>query len=369
MATQTSSIPPDLTDADKAIIFQGFDAILNSMILYSQLHGAHFHSSDICIYTGIVAVTLWNIFMNKPRPIGQPMAIIITILYIVSIISLAFAWSSLHAMFVDNGQNFWTKYLFINTTHLSLMVGIGVTGAICTILADSIMIWRCWMVWGRRWPVVLLPALLLVSGIVFKILATYKAYTNANVNYILGYELYSSFSLGATLLCTLLIVYRIVTVAQAGAEAGGGLRAYRHIIEVLVESSALYSIFLILYVVFLAHNELVLVYFDILASIARGVAPTLLVGHVAAGHARPDDSWQGGVVSGSLRFREHSDSQSSQQYSTMSEDIEVQQERDDQTSNHTSKDSQEGILDEGAIRGNNVEAEADTGGSSSVEHI
>ncbi len=24
----------------------------------------------------------------------------------------------------------------------------------------------------------------------------------------------------------------------------------------------------------------------------QGIAPTLLVGHVAAGHARPDDSWQ-----------------------------------------------------------------------------
>ncbi|KAK0209250.1 hypothetical protein DFS33DRAFT_1272286 [Desarmillaria ectypa] len=297
------------------------------------------------------------------------MAIIITILYIVSIISLAFDWSCHHAMFVNNGQNLWTKYLFITTPHLPLMVGIGGTGAICTILADSIMIWRCWMVWGQRWPVVLLPSLLLVSAIVFKIIGVYKTYTNANVNYTLDFELYSSFSLGATLLCTLLIVYRIVTVARAGAEAGGGLRAYRHIIEVLVESSALYSISLILYVAFNAHDEPVFYFFDLLASIARGVAPTLLVGRVAAGHARTDDSWQGSVVSGSLRFGEHSDSQSSQQYSTMSEDIEVQQERDDQTSNHTSKDSQEGVLDEGAIRGNNVEAEADTGGSSSVEHI
>ncbi len=33
----------------------------------------------------------------------------------------------------------------------------------------------------------------------------------------------------------------------------------------------------------------------------QGIAPTLLVGRVAAGHARPDDSWQGSIMS-SLHF-------------------------------------------------------------------
>ncbi len=37
----------------------------------------------------------------------------------------------------------------------------------------------------------------------------------------------------------------------------------------------------------------------------QAIAPTLLVGRVAAGHARPDDSWQGSVIS-SLRFGAHS---------------------------------------------------------------
>ncbi|KAK0467401.1 hypothetical protein IW261DRAFT_1598238 [Armillaria novae-zelandiae] len=45
-------IPSDLTDNDKASMFQDLDAYLNSMILYALLHG---------IYTGITAVTLWNI--------------------------------------------------------------------------------------------------------------------------------------------------------------------------------------------------------------------------------------------------------------------------------------------------------------------
>ncbi len=37
--------------------------------------------------------------------------------------------------------------------------------------------------------------------------------------------------------------------------------------------------------------------------------PTILVGRVAAGHARPDDSWSESTPRSSLRFRNHSNSQ------------------------------------------------------------
>ncbi len=68
MATQTSLPSPDLTDADKATVFQILNATLNSMMLYSLLSGVYVHSSrfrslTMCvgIFTGIVAVILGNI--------------------------------------------------------------------------------------------------------------------------------------------------------------------------------------------------------------------------------------------------------------------------------------------------------------------
>ncbi len=42
MVTQTD-IPPDLTDNDKANIFQVLDAQLNSRILYALLYGGQRH--------------------------------------------------------------------------------------------------------------------------------------------------------------------------------------------------------------------------------------------------------------------------------------------------------------------------------------
>ncbi|SJL18383.1 uncharacterized protein ARMOST_21971 [Armillaria ostoyae] len=51
MATQID-IPPDLTNTDKAFIFQDLNIELHAEIIYSQLNG---------LYTGIFAVMLWNI--------------------------------------------------------------------------------------------------------------------------------------------------------------------------------------------------------------------------------------------------------------------------------------------------------------------
>lgn len=291
MAFQTD-IPPDLTEADRVFMFQLLNAHLHSKMLYSLLHG---------VYTGIVAVTLWNIFMNKSRAIGRVMTVIIILLYIVTTVNTALIWVFVRTAFVNSGRDFFAVYETITTPGI-IPGAMGTTGCICSVLADTTIIWRCWIVWGRRWLTILLPILLLISAIGFKIIATYEQYTAPNGFFIQFFVMYSSFILASTLLCTLLIIYRIFTVARAGSEAGSTLGAYRHVIEVLVESSALYSIILILYTTFFALDDLTMIYFDALAAIARGVAPTLLVGRVAAGHARPDDSWQGSVISGSLRF-------------------------------------------------------------------
>ncbi len=43
--------------------------------------------------------------------------------------------------------------------------------------------------------------------------------------------------------------------------------------------------------------------------------PTILVGRVAAGHARPDDSWSDNTTASSIRFRNHSSLQNDSQMS------------------------------------------------------
>ncbi|KAK0219237.1 hypothetical protein IW262DRAFT_1462885 [Armillaria fumosa] len=269
MTVQTN-IPPNVPDALKVCIYQELDADLNGTIFDSLLQG---------LYTGIVVVTLWNIckgsvvnyiiqtesndtvVTSKSQHIGRVMTVIIILLHGVTTVNFAVNWSDIHSRFVDHRQSFWTKYLEASDPGIMITLGEGIMAAICTILADSTIIWRCWIVWGQRWLFILPPVFLLISA------------------------------------------------TRGGA--GGGLRAYHHVLEVLVESSALYSISLILCTAFFARNIDAIIYFDTLAGVTRGIAPTLIVGRVAAGHARSEDLWQGSVISGSLRFGSHVGGQSS----------------------------------------------------------
>lgn len=300
MATRTDI--PDLSDDDKAIVFHVLDVALNRTILFAFLQG---------IYTGMVAFTLSKIFSRGRSVSTNAMALVITVLCILTAINFAFYWSYTVYSFIHQGQNFWTVFMsFSSPTDMAVFISdcTGIVACITTVVADSSLIWRCWIVWGRRWIIILLPLVFLILGIAFKILQiriTVILRTVPAINYATCTTIYLSFILATTLLCTLLIVYRILSIEWANSKLAGtrtySLGAYRNVIEVMVESAALYSAVLIVYIIIIFQDLTVIKYVDAIGEFIRGVAPTLLVGRVASGHSRPDDSWNGSAIS-SLRF-------------------------------------------------------------------
>ncbi|KAK0234198.1 hypothetical protein IW262DRAFT_1506271 [Armillaria fumosa] len=370
MANQTDS-PLDLTDADKAFMLQQLGAQLDSGILLSLLFG---------IYTGVVAVTLGNILMIKSPPIGKVMIIVITLLYIFTTINFGLEISFIPLIFVNNAQSIMTEYLFSTVPGREIVWSSAIAG-ICSILTDATMVCNLALLdhmgtalasysasypashlYNRYDPPELLFAIYLSLGVVFKIIITYElSGTSGNNNYPI---IYSSSMLATTLWCTILIIYRIVTVAQAVDKVvGGGLRAYRHALEVFIESSALYSITMILYIGLYSRDDWTENYVAVVAAIARGIAPTLLVGRVAAGHARPDDSWQGSVISGSIHFGTHPVGQGSQLGSMSNDDLEAQAtewESDKEYRHHARTDSQGDTGIQSMIGGDDTEEQLET---------
>ncbi|KAK0480805.1 hypothetical protein IW261DRAFT_1143861 [Armillaria novae-zelandiae] len=320
MATQTDI--PSLTNELKVSVFHYMDAELNSTIFYALLHG---------IYTGILAATLWNIFVNKCWPIRRAMIVVIILLHALITVNVAAFWSHLHSAFVDNGDNFWTVGLELQGPDVAWIWETGVSAFFSTILADFYIIWFCWMVWGRRWRVVLLPMFSLVSATVSRIINIYLNYANGDPG--IFFLLYTSFTLATTLSCTLLVIYRIVTTVGVSRRAEGRTRVYRHFIEVLVQSSALYSISLILVLAYPAKKGFAWYYLDPIAGIMKGIAPTLLAGRITTGRrAHTDGSWQGSVIAsasiGSLeQEHSHTSSQDDRPASlVLDTDIEAQRE-------------------------------------------
>ncbi|KAK0219909.1 hypothetical protein IW262DRAFT_1554220 [Armillaria fumosa] len=322
MSTQ-ADIPSDLSNDEKAIAFQNLDAYLNAMILYALLHG---------MYTGIIAIALWNIFINKCWQIRQALVVVIILLHGLATIDFAANWSFVHSGFIENGKSFWTAYLTFDTGGQAIMLLEGIASSMSTIITDLYIIWCCWMVWGQCWVTVLLPILSLIAATVLKIIITY--YTYRNIPEEIFTTFYVVFILATTLWCTTLIIYCILTGAGVKHGAGGQLRVYYCCIEVLVESSALYSVSLIVFLAFLIQGDFGLLYLDNIASITRGVAPTLLIGRAAAGHTCPNDDDGSVTTVSSLHFQIASSevSTTSYQESTIESaiyetDIEAQQEQ------------------------------------------
>ncbi|KAK0457501.1 uncharacterized protein EV420DRAFT_1764881 [Desarmillaria tabescens] len=275
--------------------------LIGSVVLQGVLHG---------LYTSILAITLWQLWTSKERRNKVVMGVVVTAIYILTTISFGLTCSFLRYVFIDNDEDMVTSYFASQARDRHTVAKIIVTatcGGISTILSDGTMIWRCWIIWGRSWLIIICPMLCTIVGIVCKVLSVYHLVSD-NVNGVdeqtaygtrINWSIiYISLIMATTVWCTLLIIFRIVNV---GRKVEHGLHRYRRIIEVVVESAALYTASLIVLLVIVARNDTHGDYLDVITTTIRGIAPTLIVGRVAAGHARPDDSWPSSALS-SLRF-------------------------------------------------------------------
>lgn len=123
---------------------------------------------------------------------------------------------------------------------------------------------------------------------------------------------------------TLLIVARVISVQRVSGKAGNGTsrNTYSPIIEIVVESAAIYSVSLLAFVIILTrHHTANSQYFaeNIHAQIAvrlsgpfvirgsqptplQGLAPMLIIYHIVAKQARPDTDWATAAVMSAMQF-------------------------------------------------------------------
>ncbi|KAJ6564635.1 hypothetical protein B0H19DRAFT_913616, partial [Mycena capillaripes] len=100
-----------------------------------------------------------------------------------------------------------------------------------------------------------------------------------------------SLSLAVTLYTTGLLAWRVIQVQRYfhkhGLNQSNG--RFSPVLEILIESSALYATSLLVFVVLLAINSPKQAYPQYIHPQIAGIAPTLLVFRISAGHARRDD--------------------------------------------------------------------------------
>ena len=68
------------------------------------------------------------------------MVVVITLLYIVTIIDFALIWSNILSIFVSHGQNISTEFLFYSGPGVNTIISAGTVSAAGAALADSTMV-------------------------------------------------------------------------------------------------------------------------------------------------------------------------------------------------------------------------------------
>ncbi len=134
------------------------------------------------MYTGILAVTLWNIcepeisplwhpswswmtVINKCWQIRQGLVVVIILLHGLTTINFAANWSYMHSAFIENEKSFWTLYLWLNSSTQSAFLVGAIASAMSTITTDLYMVCATWWNYSHELIIVLTLDLVLLDGL------------------------------------------------------------------------------------------------------------------------------------------------------------------------------------------------------------
>lgn len=179
---------------------------------------------------------------------------------------------------------------------LQIPLAANATGCIAVLIADTLLVWRCYVLW-RRNKILLAFFTLLLLGEVALIPILLVLNANLGPGKVSIVCLFFFLSMGITVLATSLIIYRIADVSK---RSRGEITKYQYAMEVLVESGLMYSATLLISGVLLAvrgndFTNYTLVqassYWGGILTPVTGIAPTLITMRIVSGEARDETTW------------------------------------------------------------------------------
>jgi len=266
------------------------------------------------LYTGLMLVTVWIIVFRTRYNLTRKWGLLAFVIlpYICSTIHSSLEWLHFSSA-VNENELPGGPGLLPSLTHIPpWMEGTG-DAFFCLniLLADCTFIWRCWTVWNRNWKIVLIPILatLASAGLagvtIFDQVVADRSHeatiaTKKKADFIRISTVYFALSIATSLLTTMMITFRILSVHYACADEMKQRRrlgrTYRLVIETLVESAAIYSVTLIIFIVLLTHKNVNVYYAQSIHAQVAGLAPMLIILRVVAGLSRGRDEWSGTAV-------------------------------------------------------------------------
>ncbi|PFH45793.1 hypothetical protein AMATHDRAFT_8659 [Amanita thiersii Skay4041] len=249
----------------------------------------------------ICALYLWS---QRKRQ-GKSMLFLlayITLLVVIATIFTAASARTVQDAYVDN-RNYpggpW-QY-FLKTQYLAEDILFYAMLFVLTFLSDLLVLWRCWVIWtasGRltAYAIIAFPTIMLIGSFVLGTLWTIKSSQPGLSLYstlplILGTSYYVV-SLAINIIVTILITTRLIMYRKTMLSTLPNEHAkhYVSLATIIIESSALYSVFAIIFIATYGANNPVNQIFLSVASACQEIAGYLIILRVAQGRAWNKDT-------------------------------------------------------------------------------
>ncbi|KDR69424.1 hypothetical protein GALMADRAFT_145468 [Galerina marginata CBS 339.88] len=277
------SVTVTMSAYSDAIEKADISSALNSTVLFTFLMG---------IYTSVY-------FVHRKGSQQRMVVVIITALYFNGVLQLGLQWWDLEWAIVNKGTTRENTFEgFFNLPLWSEVIA-ELSQLLMLILADILLIWRCFYMWNRSIRVIALPVLLLVAEVGISIATVVTGDINFKIPSESTAHLFGvmqiallSISFTGSMVETILIAFRIRSIFNQENTPRG---RFKHVVEIVVQSAVIYSLALLLQIpynvkpvnihetVYLAYSN----YASVLASVLAGLAPTVMVARVCVS---PDDN-------------------------------------------------------------------------------
>ncbi|KDR69755.1 hypothetical protein GALMADRAFT_160258 [Galerina marginata CBS 339.88] len=217
----------------------------------------------------------------------------ITAIYSDAVFQLGLQWYTSKQIFVTKGTTRGETFVALFESP-EWLVGVStLSQVLLVVLADVLLIWRCFFVWNRSVWAILVPAVLFVAelgistALTFLSFETFNSVPTAQKIRLVEHIQVTFFciSFATSMAATLLIAFRIHSVSNMENTSRG---RFQHVIDILVQSAAIYSVALLLQVAYNSRPTSLTdpVYFAFenyaasLAIVITGLVPTVMVARV-----------------------------------------------------------------------------------------
>ncbi|KAF9471581.1 hypothetical protein BDN70DRAFT_938840 [Pholiota conissans] len=273
------------------ILQAGYVVDDENSVIAANLNGSMVMALSMGIYTVVFGGTLYAYLTRHPSK-HSLVPITVSMLYMSNLAVFGIQWYITKLQFINNDQSRATIFLAMIESDQRLDVGVDIGSTISLVLSDGLLIWRCFNVWSHSIRIVSIPIFLAITEAVLMFAGAIAAVTLPPSEDSLRIQMSNVTSAGVLMsACTTIITTALITsrIHSFLRHQDISSRKFWHIIDIVVQSGAIYSLSLIFYgAASILQNEILNVrtfIFDLWISAfalpLAGMSTTLMVARVA----------------------------------------------------------------------------------------